>query len=90
MKLPILNLDKYDRLQQCEKVTEEYQEFVNADNWTEHILEGIDVIQSMLGYLQKQVPDIDDLQRYFQIHNEKLASRKWDTDGHIELKFHYK
>ena len=90
MKLPILNLDKYNNIQQGEKVREEYKEFIYADNIDNHILEGIDCIQVMLGYLLKMVPDMDDLQQYFEIHNEKLASRNWDTDGHIELKFHYK
>ena len=90
MKLPILNLREYSIDQQGMKIREEYREFVCADNHDEHILEGIDLIQAMMGYLMKIVPNNDDLQQYFEIHNEKLASRNWQTDGHIELKFHCK
>ena len=90
MKLPILNLDKYNKQEQLIKIQEEYEEFMWADYLDEQILEGIDLMQAMIGYLIKQVPSNDDLQKYFDIHNEKLASRGWDTNGHIELKFHYK
>ena len=90
MKLPILNLEKYSKHKQLTKLQEEYEEFMEADSLDEEILEGIDLIQAMMGYLMKMTQNNDNLQKYFEIHNEKLSSRKWETDGHIELKFHYK
>ena len=80
MKIPILDLDKCNKQEQLIKIQEEYEEFVWADNFDEEILEGIDLMQAMMGYLMKIVPNNDDLQQYFETHNEKLASRKWDNN----------
>jgi hypothetical protein len=91
MKLPILNLTNEDRLSQMGKVKDEINEWQKAEPLSDNdIEESLDVIQALIGYLLKIVPDVDELDRYAKIHYQKLISRGWDTDGHIELKFHYK
>ena len=95
MKLPILDLIDYDSSEQFEKVLEEFKEFEETEptktcsDLELQIFEGIDVIQAMLGYLT-MILDIEDLEKYFEKHYQKLIDRNWQTDGHIELKFHCK
>ena len=90
MKLPILNLDKYTNDDQIKKLHEEWDEFLEADNFDETVFEGLDVIQAMLGYIKMLVPDNDDLKIYFEEHCKKLKDRGWEFDGEVELKFKFK
>jgi hypothetical protein len=91
MKLPILNLDEFDVFQQVGKVTEEITEWEEGKPFSENdIEETLDVMQAMLGYLLKIVPDTDELQKHFEKHCQKLIDRGWEIDGHVELKFHWK
>ena len=91
MILPILDLDDYDIHEQIAKVAEEYDEWDNSVLGTENdVEETLDAMQALMGYLLKIVPDHDELEKQFEKHYQKLIDRKWDTNGHIELKFHYK
>jgi hypothetical protein len=91
VKIPILNLDNVCKYEQLSKVYEEMQEWQEGEPFSENdIEESFDIIQSVLGYLLKVVPDICELEKYAEKHCQKLASRQWDTNGEIELQFHYK
>lgn len=89
MKLPILNLEKYDNVDQEQKIAEEFEELMNYTNTKENdIEEAIDLIQATFGFLQK-IATQEELEEAFEKHNEKLKAREWETEGHIELTFHY-
>jgi phosphoribosyl-ATP pyrophosphohydrolase len=92
MKLPILNLDKYESYKQFEKIKEECSELVYAhlnDDDCGELEETFDLIQVTFGYLLK-IATLEEIQEYAERHYQKLIDRKWETDGHIEIKFHYK
>lgn len=89
MKLPILNLDNVPLRQQINKVSEEYQEFIEAETKEERILEGLDLIQTIMGAILKEV-DVDDLKNFAKAHYEKLIYRGWDFDGEVKLEFDFK
>ena len=92
MKLPILNLDKYRKSEQFEKIKEECSELVYAhlnDDYFGELEETFDLLQATLGYLLK-IATLEEIQEYSEKHYQKLVDRNWQTDGHIELKFHCK
>lgn len=90
MKLPILNLQEFSTDFQLAKILEEWDEFLEADNYIETVREGLDVIQAMLGYLMMLVPDANDQKIYVDEHYKKLQQRGWEFDGEVELKFKFK
>ena len=89
MKLPILNLDNVTLEEQTNKVSEEYQEFIGAKTKEERILEGLDLMQTIMGAILKEV-DIDGLEVFADAHYGKLIRRCWDFDGEVNLEFSFK
>jgi len=87
MKIPILNLGEFSRLEQFIKVRQEYKELCCAtDNKLE---ESLDLIQATLGYMQK-IASWDEIEEAFEKHNKKLESRGWETEGYIEIQCHWR
>lgn len=92
MRLPILNLDKYTTLEQILKINEEFKEFRRSGQ-KETLEEGLDVIQSIMGYFF-MIYEPFEIEQGFKAHYKKLedrvgTERGHDFEGHIDINFNW-